>query len=69
MVVSFDGEVYRSDVRTGELRQFLPAPDGHEVEACAVNDRGLAAGVAGAAVLLWQLPEWEEEAPETSSEE
>jgi WD40 repeat protein len=63
MVVSYDGEVYRSAVKSGRLREHLPAPDGPELEACAVNDRGLAAGVAGAAVLLWQLPEWEDAEP------
>jgi WD40 repeat protein len=58
-IASYDGQVYRSDVETGRVRQHIPAPAGHAVEACAIADRGLAAGVAGAAVLFWQLPEWE----------
>ena len=61
-IASYDGQVYRCDVETGRVRQHVPAPAGHEVEACAVTDRGLAAGVAGAAVLFWQLPEWEDAA-------
>jgi WD40 repeat protein len=58
-IVSFDGEVYRTDAKTGRVRQHAPAPEGHEIEACAVNNQGLAAGVVGAALLFWQLPEWE----------
>jgi WD40 repeat protein len=59
-IASYDGTVYRATVKTGRVRRRFPAPEGCEVGACAVNDRGLAAGVLSAAVLFWQLPEWEE---------
>jgi hypothetical protein len=59
-IAAYNGAIYRADAKTGQVRQYLPAPEGHEIEACAISKRGLAAGVVGAALLLWQLPEWEE---------
>jgi WD40 repeat protein len=59
-LVSFQGIMGRMNVKTGRFRQWLRAPEGHEVWACGVSRQGLAAGVTGAALLFWQLPEWKE---------
>jgi hypothetical protein len=59
-IAAYNGAVYRADAKTGQVRQYVPAPEGHEIEACAISNRGLATGVVGAALLFWQLPEWEE---------
>jgi hypothetical protein len=58
-LVGYEGAVYRVNARTGRVRQHFPPPDGHTVGAAAISDRGLVAGVVGASVLFWQLPEWE----------
>jgi len=59
-MVSFRGEMARVHPKKGHVLQRSQPPAGHKVSACAVNAHSLAAGVVGKAVLVWQLPEWEE---------
>jgi hypothetical protein len=59
-VVEFYGKVSWVDPQTGQRLREAPPPEGHKVTGCAVSGQGLAAGVAGEAVLLWQLPTWDE---------
>ena len=56
-MVSFDGGVFRVNAKSRRVRQQFPAPEGHEFGAAAISEKGLVAGVEGAAVLLWQLPQ------------
>jgi hypothetical protein len=61
--VWYDGRVVWVDPLTGRALREAAPPAGRHVTGCAVSGVRLAAGVAGRAVLVWQLPRWEEAEP------
>ena len=56
--VAYTGALAWIDPLAGVALHEEPPPAGPQVLGVAVNGRGLAAGVAGRAVLVWQLPRW-----------
>jgi hypothetical protein len=57
-LISIQGQMARINLQSGQIQQSVPPPEGLEIWACAVNHKGLVAGVVGKSVAFWQLPEW-----------